>query len=420
MKTILTILCLGVVLTSYAQEFEISTELRPRFEYRHGYKTLSPDDVDAATFISQRTRLNLKYGSEKLNAYIAFQNVRVWGDVATLAASDKNGITLHEAWAQLILNSKLSLKLGRQELNYDDHRIFGNVGWAQQARSHDAFVATYKPNANNRLDFGLAMNENVETLFETEYTVNDYKAFQYVWYHTDLGAVDLSFLVLNNGLSYIDDNEEQKVDYNQTIGSRFTFEKNKWNADASVYFQTGKIAETDLSAFNIAANTYYKINDKFKAGLGAEYLSGTDMNTTETTLKSFNPWFGTNHKFNGLIDYFYVGNHANSVGLLDINATLSYQKDLFSVKLVPHLFSAAATVVDNVGNKMSNGLGTELDLVLGYKWTKDVNFQAGYSQLFATETMEVLKGGNKDNSNNWAWLMITVNPSLFKTTFKKE
>ncbi|MBF8149854.1 alginate export family protein [Winogradskyella sp. F6397] len=417
MKTILTILFLGVVMTSYTQEFEMSTELRPRFEYRHGYKTLIPNDIDAASFISQRTRLNFNYKSDKLNAYVAFQNVRVWGDVTTTSLTDKNGITVHEAWAQLLFNSKLSLKLGRQEINYDDQRLFGSVGWAQQARSHDALIVTYKPNANNRLDLGLAMNETAETLFETNYTVNNYKAFQYVWYHTSIDAVGLSFLLLNNGLAYEDTNNEQKVDYNQTIGSRFTFEKDKFNADASVYFQTGKIADTELSAFNVAANASYKINAKFKIGLGAEYLSGTDMNATENTLKSFNPWFGTNHKFNGLMDYFYVGNHTNSVGLLDINATFGYQKDKFSATLVPHLFSSAATVIDNTNNEMSNSLGTELDLIIGYKWTKDISFNAGYSQMFATETMEVLKAGNKDNTNNWAWVMITIKPSLFKTTF---
>ena len=403
-------------MTSYAQEFEISAELRPRLEYRHGYKTLIPDDMDAASFISQRTRLNFNYGSEKLNAFVSFQNVRVWGDVPTTSLEDKNGIALHEAWAELVFTPKLSIKLGRQEINYDDHRIFGNVGWAQQARSHDALIATYKPNVNNRLDFGLALNANEETVFNTDYAVNNYKAFQYLWYHANIKDVGLSVLLLNNGLNYLDETNEQKIDYNQTIGSRLTYEKNKISADASIYFQTGKIADTDLSAFNIAANAFYKINTEFKTGLGIEYLSGTDMNSTENTLKSFNPWFGTNHKFNGLMDYFYVGNHSNSVGLVDLNATLDYQKGRFSAKLTPHIFSSATTVVDVTGNDMSNALGTELDLVLGYKWTKDIGFNAGYSQMFATETMEILKTGNKDNTNNWAWLMITVKPSLFKTT----
>ncbi|WP_055442392.1 alginate export family protein [Lacinutrix himadriensis] len=419
MKSILTILCLGVVMTSYAQEFEISTELRPRFEYRHGYKTLIADDADAATFISQRTRLNFGYKSEKLQMYLAVQNVRVWGDVATLSTSDANGTAIHEAWAKLYLDPKLSLKFGRQEIVYDDHRIFGNVGWAQQARSHDAFVATYTPNENNQLDIGIAFNENAETLFDTDYTVDNYKAFQYAWYHTKLDAVDLSFLILNNGLAY-DADDEQKVAYNQTLGTHMNYKKNKLQADASMYYQTGKIANTSLNAFNIAGNVFYTINEKFKTGLGVEYLSGADSNSTENKIKSFNPWFGTNHKFNGFMDYFYVGNHINSVGLLDVNATIAYQKDKFSAKLIPHVFSSAATVVDASGKEMDNVLGTELDLVLGYKWTKDVSFQAGYSQMFATETMEVLKGGNTDNTNNWAWLMITVKPSLFKTTFKKE
>lgn len=419
MKSILTILCLGVVMTSYAQEFEISTELRPRFEYRHGYKTLITDDADAATFISQRTRLNFAYKSEKLQMYLAVQNVRVWGDVTTLSASDTNGTAIHEAWAKLYLDPKLSLKFGRQEIVYDDHRIFGNVGWAQQARSHDAFIATYTPNENNQLDIGIAFNEDGETLFDTDYTIDNYKAFQYAWYHTKWDAVDLSFLILNNGLVY-DADDEQKVAYNQTLGSHMNYKKNKVEADASMYYQTGKIANTSLNAFNVAGNVFYTINEKFKTGLGVEYLSGADSNSTENKIKSFNPWFGTNHKFNGFMDYFYVGNHINSVGLLDVNATIAYQKNKFSAKLIPHVFSSAATVVDASGKEMDNVLGTELDLVLGYTWTKDVHFQAGYSQMFGTETMEVLKGGNTDNTNNWAWLMITVKPSLFKTTFKKE
>jgi hypothetical protein len=41
-----------------AQTVKISAEVRPRYEYRHGFKTLFPDDQTAANFISQRTRLN--------------------------------------------------------------------------------------------------------------------------------------------------------------------------------------------------------------------------------------------------------------------------------------------------------------------------------------------------------------------------
>ena len=64
---------------------------------------------------------------------------------------------------------------------------------------------------------------------------------------------------------------------------------------------------------------------------------------------------------------------------------------------------------------MSNGLGTEVDLVLNLNLTSNTNIKLGYSQMFATSTMEVLKGGNKDLTNNWAWLMLTFKPTLFKS-----
>jgi len=67
-----------------------------------------------------------------------------------------------------------------------------------------------------------------------------------------------------------------------------------------------------------------------------------------------------------------------------------------------HIFSSAANVVNGFNEKMSNNLGTEIDLVFGYKIENNIKLQVGYSQMFATETMEVLKGGNKNNSNNWA------------------
>jgi hypothetical protein len=35
------------------------------------------------------------------------------------------------------LTEAFSMKLGRQEVIYDNSRIFGNVDWAQQGRSHD-------------------------------------------------------------------------------------------------------------------------------------------------------------------------------------------------------------------------------------------------------------------------------------------
>lgn len=404
-----------------AQQFDLSAELRPRYENKFGVQTLRVKGEEAGNFVSQRTRLNFDFKQDKLVFKASLQNVRVWGDVSTLS-SDDNATALHEAWGEAILSEKISLKLGRQEIVYDDHRIFGNVGWAQQARSHDAFLAKFTPNPNHRIDVGLAYNADSQASLDAGYSnAAGYKTFQYAWYHGDFNKFGLSFLLLNTGKEFedVDDNNKLTVDFMQTVGPRFTYKSGDFNANAAGYFQTGKGVDTDLnttydvSASYFAANLGYKINDNFSVGIGGELLSGTDMNDTSGKNKSFSPLFGTNHKFNGWMDYFYVGNPHNNVGLTDLNATISYKKNKISAKLIPHFFSTSADVIDGNGDKMEANLGTEIDIALGYKLSKTITLNAGYSKMFATDTMEAIKGGDKDVNNSWGWVMFTFKPKLF-------
>ena len=409
-------IALLMALNSYAQQFDLSAELRPRYENKHGFGTLLDTDKDGSNFISQRTRLNFGFINEKMKFKVVFQNVRVWGDVSTLS-SDDNATALHEAWGEYMVNSKVSFKFGRQEIIYDDHRIFGNVGWAQQARSHDAFLFKYMPNSNNKIDVGFALNADSQSSVDNLYSnAAGYKAFQYAWYHGDFNNIGLSFLMLNTGIEYLENeglsDEDQTIDYMQTVGPRLTYNSRDFNANASAYFQMGKSLNMDVSASYYSGNVGYKINDNFNVGVGIEYLSGKDMDDTDSEIKSFAPLFGTNHKFNGWMDYFYVGNHANNVGLSDINASIAYKKNKFSAKIIPHIFSAANDVFDG-SEKMDNSLGTEIDLTIGYQLAKDITINAGYSKMYATDTMEIIKGGDKDENNSWAWVMFTFKPNLF-------
>ena len=64
-KVVATLALTFAVGTLYAQ-FKISGEIRPRMEYRHGYKKLADSLADNALFIDQRTRLNFDYKQERL------------------------------------------------------------------------------------------------------------------------------------------------------------------------------------------------------------------------------------------------------------------------------------------------------------------------------------------------------------------
>ena len=225
-KLLTTIIASLFVFSALAQQFDLSAELRPRFENKQGYQLLLNTNQEGSNFVSQRTRLNFGFKNEKLKLKIVMQNVRVWGDVGTLSSDDKAS-ALHETWAAYIPNNKISFKFGRQEIVYDDHRIFGNVGWAQQARSHDAFLFKYTPNADNKLDIGFALNADSQSNVDNLYSnAADYKSFQYAWYHGDFNAIGVSFLLLNTGIEYLDIDASQTIDYMQTIGPRYRFVTN--------------------------------------------------------------------------------------------------------------------------------------------------------------------------------------------------
>ena len=172
----LSIILAFITVAISAQEFGISAEIRPRYEIRHGYSTLIEPDQDASNFISQRTKLNVNFASSKIKLGVSIQNVSVWGDASTMNTDEKT-TAIYVAWAEAIFSEKFSVQFGRQELVYDDQRIFGNVGWAQQGRSHDALVAHWDMSEKSKLDVGLALNADGQANTETLYSnVAGYKA----------------------------------------------------------------------------------------------------------------------------------------------------------------------------------------------------------------------------------------------------
>ena len=406
----------GVVQESYGQ-LKLSGEVRPRPESQNGYRSLRSDGDKANTFISQRTRINFDYQMESLKFGVKFQDIRVWGTTPQLNASDSY-LALHEAWGEIMFKPEFSLKLGRQELVYDDHRIFGSVGWAQQARSHD--LGLFKYEKDFKLHVGIAYNQDKAPGF-TDYK-KYYKTMQFAWFHKDYSNVNMSVLFLNNGLQSFDTTTSLLTDeirYSQTVGTFLKSNISGVNVDGSFYYQMGKDRlDKTISAYDIALNASFNLNEAFTLKAGVEILSGTDYNADADKNNSFSPFYGTNHKFNGFMDYFYVGNHANSVGLNDFNVGAAWKSGKWKAGATAHYFMSNADLYDTANAEVASaGLGTELDLSVGYKFNDWINFSGGYSQMFATSSMEILKGsGDKDVTNNWAYVMITLKPSFLDTS----
>lgn len=408
---------------AFAQDFSLDADIRPRFEYRHGFNNLFPDGADAGAFVQQRSRLNFSYTSDWLKTFVAVQDVSTWGDTRQILPTDHNdSFSLFQAWAELIMGDGWSAKFGRQVIAYDDQRVFGGLDWAMQGRFHDAAIIKYKK-SGFKMDLGFAFSQENATSLGTGYDITgffSYKSMLYAHLNQSWEKSSLSFLFLNNGFQKYAGEGTADPDgtyYRHTVGSYFKTPAGPINLTASAYYQFGKAnATTDLAAYQVALEGSYKTGSTVMA-LGYEMLSGTDQGG-ESKNKSFFPLYGTNHKFNGFMDYFYVGNHANNVGLNDLYGKVVIKTGAKSNLLVKaHYFSANADLANNADTY----LGTELDLVYTQPLMKSVKLNIGYSQMFAADGMSLIKGGvTADNTNNWGWAMLTINPNLFKHKFVAE
>ena len=394
--------CIIITQTLKAQ-FSLTGEFRPRTEFSHGYKNLAYENQYWSTITTQRSRLNFVFQNEVLRTKLVLQDVRQWGSQPQLITNEDYATSIHEAWAEVFFTPVFSLQAGRQELNYDDHRIFGNVGWAQQARSHD--IALLKYEKNFKIHFGIAHHETSDLTNNIYDGPDAYKDLQFLWFNKTWEKNSLSLLLLNNGVPVIE-NSNQVTKYSQTMGGRYSKGFEKWSLASNLYWQTGKHANgKEINALNFLAEISLK--NKFIAGY--EYLSGNSYDKTEKVY-AFTPLYGTNHKFNGFMDYFYVGNHINSVGLNDIYLKYDWSKEQFVFNADLHYFASAGKIAKD----SENYFGTELDLTFSYKIHEAVSISAGWSILFAAESMELLKGGDYKTGNHWAYIMLSVTPAFIK------
>src|SRR5215469_6192388 len=155
-------------------QLSLTGQLRVRTEYRNGYGTLETIGSQPAFLTSQRARINVNYRSSRIIFQASVQDVRVWGaDASTINNADGARLSVHEAWGELVLaNARDSglghspfeyfgIRIGRQELVYDDQRLLGNLDWLQQGRRHDAIVFRLS-DKGWQADMGFGFNQNTD------------------------------------------------------------------------------------------------------------------------------------------------------------------------------------------------------------------------------------------------------------------
>lgn len=416
------ILFSGVVLlgltsiNAQVDSLKVGLDLRTRAELDNGQKTLISEGKSAETTVFSRARLNIDYYFQNLEVYFSIQDVRTWGETATTTIKNQNFI-LNEAWAKYQFSPKAAIKIGRQMLSYDDERLVGGLDWAMQGRSFDAAKGIFTFNKNSKLETVVTYNnddndtnDNVTNeIFDITDSGEKTKSLQILHYQfQNSNKFQFSTILMNNILQ----NTASGIHYDMLtagINAKKYFEN--FGIFGSAYYQTGKnTSAQNKSAYQFSLNADFIINKKINAVLGTEWLSGRDFNTTASENKSFSPLYGTNHKFNGFMDYFYVGNHFNTFGLNDYYLKTTTK---FNPKSTLIINLHAFTTNGKLANNLSSYLGTEADLVFNHKFSKNFVMNLGHSFMFVGDSMKTLKTVNTPKDlQTWSWIGLNFNPNF--------
>lgn len=405
-------------------QFSLSGEVNARSEFRNGFKRPITDGADPAFFTEQRTRLSANYKTDEYEILISLQDIRMWGADGIVDKTYGGSFGVAEAWARYYLSNLISVKFGRQMISYDNQRIFGGLEWAMQGLRHDAALLMYEDTLGLKIHVGLAYNQNPVTggepvrltgTYYPAFTANgpyhatgNYKHMQFAYLSKKFNSASLSAYLVNDGRQYgLDDSVANR----QTYGLMGMKKMGDIKLNGEFFYQGGRVALTDLSAymFSIAATLKTSATP---LTIGYDHLSGQDPNSNENT--TFTPLFGTNHAVYGYMDYFYVGNGHSNVGLQDIYLKTKFKLGKGSLLGHLHYFMGANTIFESDGvTEASAGLGTELDLVYVRPLGKSGTLKLGYSQMFDSDSMDLIKSTTNSKSlNNWAWVQMIIKPKF--------
>jgi hypothetical protein len=483
-KNYLLAIAVAVVMmaTTVAQAADVSFsgEFRPRFNVDND----SSDTTDPNSFFDTRVRLNAKASvNANTEVFLQFQSVGTWGrcnptansaragDDATVAAnvvagtcvgtregtgggagagdaaeaSDLlNDVGFHQAYLTLknFAGQKVDMKIGRQEIVIDGHRLFGHTGWTQGAETKDAIRLTHAA-GNHSLNYTYILGNEADgngNSNSQDYSVHVLHAQTQGVMGGTLSGI---FTLTNN-----DDGSVEMQDDEQwyTLGARQKGKLGGLDYRVEFYHQfgdAGTVAAGDMAIVRTGVGTGadtvdrdaqmfgVRVGKTFKNSpwkptvtLWYDVLTGQDDDDSAGgDWGQFDTMYDTGHKFYGFQDFYLnrAGAGTGFYGIQDYALKLKMSPRAgWTLKADYHHFRTqteidgadADTVVAADGSltaAMDPDLGSEIDLTVVHKYDANTKIVAGYSHYMTSYTFAELNGGGGSTNNDdsdWSYIQI--------------
>jgi len=438
-----------------ADKFTLGMEGRLRYEVRVG--TTFGATAANASDASHRIRVTAGYDlTPDVALFAQLQDARFYGsevsptatDGATGALSSSNtngtGLDLHQGYIQVknLLVPGLSLKLGRQEITFGDHRLLGNYYWSQVGQSFDGVRLTLAgPDADKEMkeckcptaldlfwarvlesEFGTsaatpATGSQKGVVFPSSGTRSTLDQDLYGAYLTLRMAPKWTiepyyFLLKDNRIAgtTVLTTPQASNQTRSTVGGRLAGKGGGLDLTLEAAYQFGRIAsgltggntrDLHINAHAEAAKigfTFKPVPFQPRLGFEFNYASGDGGNAAggrnSGNFNTFDNLYPTNHVHYGYMDLMAWRNMVNYQAVFDIKPSpvSKFQVNFIVHRLAStkdHWYRSQGQVygVSGVGNAAAS-LGQELNAHYAHTFKDKFRFELGYGHFFAGEYIE--------------------------------
>ena len=342
-------------------DFNPTGQFMLRFRHFEGHDFAKGGNANT---LRHRARLGMGLVYEKMvGGFVQIQDVRVFGEERnTLRDFSADGLDMHQAYFRVMPLPGLELRVGRQEIAYENHRLIGSVAWIEQARSFDALRVMFKHDMVSVDAFyskvaeraSPTLDENGEPFHTDDVDVLAANVHVQPADEISIGLVGVGDFGRPVGLD--------RATIGGLVGGKTTFGLG-YNVEG--YYQYGRAdGEIVHRAYMAGGHLgyWFDVATRPFAKAFGEVLSG-DATPGNRTQRTFNALFHTGHKFYGEMDYFLnIPANTQQRGLVDVGGAVGMAPAKpVKLSVTFHHFRGAAEQADGL-----NTFGNELDAYASY------------------------------------------------------
>ncbi len=299
----------SLALADEGPTFTPEAQVRPRLEAHSGRDGVAGT---RALAFSHRARLGGTLARGPVSLHLVVQDVRIWGEEThTLKDFSANGLDLHVASIDWRPEGLPWVRVGRQEVGLQEHRLVGTVGWTQQGRSLDGIRVGHAGSIWD-LDLGAFVLKEGDLDPDTEGDAA-------------LALLRAGWVPENGRVDFVAVHEHDRPgDLDRlTTGFYAKGSRGQLSGRAEGYVQVGQTGDQTIRAamIGLQGTLTVPVAQAPKVTLWADWLSG-DADGTDGLMTTFAAPYATNHKFYGFADIasFSQAGWADGRGLIDLAA----------------------------------------------------------------------------------------------------